>query len=68
MNTETLTGQTTRPVTFSHVDHRTKRVVEVRTFPAGTTVYASETRRGLSIRIPGTLLSQDVDGATVEPA
>lgn len=62
-------GVTTRPVTFAHVDHSTKRVVEVRTLPAGTTVYASESRRsGLSIRIPGTLFTQEVNGATVEPA
>ena len=65
---DTMTGTTTRPVTFSHVDHRTKVSLESRTYPAGTTVYATENRRGgLTIRIPGTLFEQQVSGSTVEP-
>jgi hypothetical protein len=66
---DTMTGTTTRPVTFTQVDHRSRKVTATQTFPAGTTVYATENRRGgLSIRVCGSLFTQEVNGSTVEPA
>jgi hypothetical protein len=65
---DTLTGHTTRAVTFSVVDHATKRVTDTRTYPAGTMVYAAFTRRGLKVRVPGTLFVQYVAASDVQPA
>ena len=57
---ETLTGRTTRPVTFT--DKSTAVVALPVRRPAGTLVYVTCPRPGtFRIRIPGTLLDQDVD-------
>lgn len=61
---ETLTGRTTRTVTFID-EGNTLRMVRK---PAGTFVYARQMDDGtLRIRVPQTLLSQTVSLATVYP-
>lgn len=64
---DTLTGRTTRPVTF--IDNSGGTAHAVRR-PAGTCVYVTahpRTRGLFIIRIPRTLLTQDVALSTVEP-
>jgi hypothetical protein len=67
--TETLTGQTTRPVTFALHDGDAHTPRLVRTYPAGTVVeatfYPNDTR--CVVRIPGSLWMQTVGTATVAP-
>ena len=64
---ETLIGRTTREITFSVIDHQTHRCVRTETRPAGTEVYARLRKDGMfGIRVPGTLLTQDVYPASVE--
>ena len=68
---ETLTGRTTRPVSF--IDRaqaiRLGAVVSAVRKPAGTLVYVTCLKGGeFRIRIPGTLLEQDVYLSAVEPA
>lgn len=64
---ETLTGQTTREITFDVIDHTTRRCVRTEKRPAGTEVYARLRSDGtFAIRIPGTLLTQDVYPASIE--
>jgi hypothetical protein len=65
---ETLTGRTTREVTFAD------KAEKVFTFgvrkPAGTLVYVTCPKAGRGIfrvRVPGTLLEQDVPLSAVEP-
>jgi hypothetical protein len=65
---ETLTGRTTRTVAF--IDKSRNVVTSAVRKAAGTTVYVTEHPRtaGLFIiRIPGTLLEQDVNLSAVEP-
>ena len=65
---ETLTGRTTRAVAF--IDKDRGEVAGAVHKPAGTRVYvaAHPSVAGLFvIRVPGTLLEQDVTLATVEP-
>lgn len=64
---ETLTGRTTRPVTFT--DKGAGVVCGGVRMPAGTLVYVTCPRAGgpFRIRIPGTLLEQDVGLGAVEP-
>ena len=65
---ETLTGRTTRPVTFIDKAQRGPVTGGVR-LPAGTTVYVTCRKAGeFLIRIPGTLLEQDVYLSAIEPA
>ena len=67
--TQTLTGTTARAITFSVVDLHTRATLAIRTFPAGTEVYARENKRGgLTVRIPGTLFDQHVNLCDVIPA
>lgn len=64
---ETLTGRTTREITFDVIDHATRRCIRTERRPAGTEVYARLRKDGtFGIRIPGTLLTQDVYPASVE--
>lgn len=63
-----MTGTTTRTVTFSVVDHATRALTDTRSYPAGTRVYATPTRGGLIIRVPGTLYTQTVALSVVAPA
>jgi hypothetical protein len=65
---ETLTGRTTRQVTFDYTDPRTKRVTSITRRPAGTDVYVTRMRKDgtWDIRIPGTLYTQNVRPAAVE--
>jgi len=64
----TTTRTTTRPVCFAALD-RTTLVTHTHTYPAGTTVYATERRDGtFTIRIPGTLFEQSVDVTALVPA
>jgi hypothetical protein len=72
MSDDTLTGRTTRAVTF--VDKaqaiRLGHVVSGVRRPAGTLVYVEAHRTGsgtFRIRIPGTLLEQEVSLGAVEP-
>jgi hypothetical protein len=65
---ETLTGRTTRTVLFAD------KAEKVFTFgvrkPAGTTVYVEAHKTGsgtFRIRVPGTLLEQEVPMSAVEP-
>ena len=65
---ETLTGRTTRPVLFAD------QAEKVFTFgvrkPAGTLVYVEAHKTGsgtIRIRVPGTLLEQEVPMSAVEP-
>lgn len=60
---QALIGRTTRPVLFSDGDDR-------RRMPTGTTVYVLATREQYVwlIRIPGTLYTQKVEFAAVEPS
>lgn len=63
---ETLIGRTTRPVLFR--DSTSKVFVSGVRRPAGTEVYVTCLKRdGFRIRIPGTLLEQDVEMPAVEP-
>jgi hypothetical protein len=65
--TETLTGQTVRPVTFSHGDGSTRIF---RKADAGQFVYVTHVKDGggCIVRIPGTLWEQYVNlSGTVEP-
>jgi hypothetical protein len=66
---ETLTGRTTREIVFSMIHPATKVCMATRRMPAGTEVYARTRRdgKGLNIRIPGTLFTQHVYAAAVEP-
>lgn len=65
---ETLTGRTTRKITFDHTDPRTKRVAGTVRKPAGTEVYVTRMHGDgtWDIRIPGTLYTQNVYPASVE--
>ena len=67
-DSDTLTGRTTRPITFSIVG-ADKRVTHIETFPAGTEVYARPRRKGsgLNVRVCGTLFAQIVPASAVEP-
>ena len=63
---ETLTGRTTRPVTF--IDKAQQVVTGGVRLPAGTLVYVTCRKAGeFRIRVPQTLLEQDVTLGTVEP-
>lgn len=53
-----LIGTTARPITFVRNGHPAKH-------PAGVEVYVSPGRRYLRIRVPGTLLEQDVTASSV---
>ncbi len=70
---ETLTGRTARPVTFIDKAQaiRLGHVVSGVRKAAGTLVYVTCPKRGsggtFRIRIPGTLLEQDVELSAVEP-
>jgi hypothetical protein len=67
---ETLTGRTTREIVFSYIDHATRVCKWTERRPAGTTVYVSRIDKDgtWTIRIPGTLLTQNVrPGNSVEP-
>ena len=68
MTNETLTGRTTREITFGHTDPRTKVVTSFARKPAGTEVYVTRQRKDgtWDIRIPGTLYTQNVYLASVE--
>jgi hypothetical protein len=63
---ETLTGRTTRPVSFT--DSSQKVITSAVTKPAGTEVYVTRMLKDgtWNIRIPGTLLTQNVYPASVE--
>lgn len=64
---ETLTGRTTREITF---DDQAEKVfaLGVRK-PAGTLVYVTCPKAGVfRVRVPGTLLEQYVPMSAVEPA
>jgi hypothetical protein len=65
---ETLTGRTTREVTFGYTDPRSKVVTSITRKPAGTEVYVTRMRADgtWDIRIPGTLYTQNVRPASVE--
>jgi len=66
---ETLTGTTTREVTFRIRDPRTRECIATRRFPAGTEVYVREDRKGrLQARVCGTRFAQHVLPGTVAPA
>ena len=67
-STDTLTGYTTRPATFSVVNRRTREVEEIRTFPAGTEVTCRERGGLLVARVTGTLFTQDLYFSAVRPA
>jgi hypothetical protein len=62
----TLTGRTTRPVSFT--DESCKVITSAVRKPAGTEVYVERMRKDgtWDIRIPGTLLTQNVYPAAVE--
>lgn len=65
---ETLTGRTTREILFADRGKSTF-ITGVRR-PAGTLVYVTCPRAGsgaFRIRVPGTLLEQDVPMSAVEP-
>lgn len=69
---EPLTGRTTRDITFIDKAHaiRLGHVVSGVRKPAGTLVYVTFLKAGsgmLRIRVPGTLLEQDVYLSAVEP-
>jgi hypothetical protein len=65
---ETLTGRTTREITFDLVHPVTKIVTATERRPAGTEVYARLRKDGtFDIRVTGTLLTQNVYPASVEP-
>lgn len=65
----TLVATTAREITFATVDHHTRVSSQQTRFPAGTTVYVTEGRRGeLNIRIPGTLFTQTVFYSAIIPA
>ena len=62
-----MTGRTTRQITFDVIDHQTRRCIHTEKRPAGTEVYARLRSNGtFAIRIPGTLLTQDVYPASIE--
>lgn len=69
---ETLTGRTTRPVLFRDMGQHIRLghfVTGVRK-PAGTLVYVTCPGAGsgvFRIRVPGTLLEQDVPLSAIEP-
>lgn len=63
---DTLIGVTTRPVTLTNPEAPSRPGPQVRSIPAGTEVYCTPLRRGLRIRIPGTLFTQDVDVDTIK--
>lgn len=63
---DTLIGVTTRPVTLTNSEAPSGTGPQVRRIPAGTEVFCTPRRRGLRIRIPGTLFTQDVDVDTVK--
>lgn len=67
---ETLTGYTTRPVTFTVTHPVTRRALDIRQFPAGTEVVCKEHRSGDSLiaHIPGTAFSQRLYFSAVRPA
>jgi hypothetical protein len=65
---ETLTGRTTRTVLFA--DQAEKVFTSGVRKPAGTLVYVEARKTGsgtFRIRVPGTLLEQDVPMSAVEP-
>lgn len=65
---ETLTGRTTRQITFA--DKADKTFTFGVRKPAGTRVYVTCPKSGSGIfrvRVPGTLLEQDVPLSAVEP-
>jgi hypothetical protein len=62
----TLIGRTTRPVLFTDKASPGGRSVRK---PAGTIVYVTSPRPGIfRVRVPASLLEQDVYLSTVEPA
>lgn len=65
----TLTGTTTRQITCTLED--SGPIVggdQVRRVPAGTRVYVTPLKRGVRVRIPGTLYTQDVEADAVTAA
>lgn len=66
---ETLTGKTTRQITFTITDRRTTMVTRTESRPAGTEVYVTRQHKDgtWDIRVAGTLLTQNVRPAAVEP-
>ncbi len=67
-STEQLTGYTTREATFAITNTRTREVVEIRRFPAGTEVVCKVRGDILQARIPGTCFAQDLYFSAVRPA
>jgi hypothetical protein len=63
---ETLTGRTTREIAFT--DESQKVITSATRKPAGTEVYVTRMLKDgtWNIRIPGTLLTQNVYPASVE--